>query len=226
MMMDKRFRFKFSKIGVYKYLSHLDIIGIMIRALRRAGIRVKYTEGFNPKPKITFGPPIPLGFESAAEYADVTLSDDITPEDFLSGMNRELEGRIVLSGAAEIPPGVKNLMSQVDIAEYRIEILAGDADTETVLKYAGKASAVSEAGDSIQDMYISKNGSGNSSCTLVLYGYAKTSKDRNDRVFKLRGFLEAFKEVLEDEGMKIKSVLKTELFILKDDAKLTPFEVL
>ena len=46
----------------------------MIRALRRAGIRVKYTEGFNPKPKITFGPPIPLGVESAAEYADVTLS--------------------------------------------------------------------------------------------------------------------------------------------------------
>ena len=49
------FRFKFSKTGEYKYFSHLDIISIITRALRRARIRVKYSEGFNPRPKINFG---------------------------------------------------------------------------------------------------------------------------------------------------------------------------
>jgi radical SAM-linked protein len=65
--MEKRLRFKFAKAGVLKYLSHLDMINIIIRAIRRSSILAKYTEGFNPKPKITFGPPIPLGIESQAE---------------------------------------------------------------------------------------------------------------------------------------------------------------
>ena len=108
-------------------------------------------------------------------------------------MNRELEGRIVISSAREVPPGVKNLMSQVDIAEYAIEIMADDADVETVLKYAAQASGESEAGDSIYDMNIAENGRVAENSMLVLYGYAKTSKDRNERVFKLRGFLEALK---------------------------------
>ena len=100
--------------------------------MRRAKISAKYTEGFNPKPRITFGPPIPLGIESEAEYADVNILDDISPEDFVSAMNNELEGKIIISGARDLPAGVKSLMSQVDIAEYEI-IIDGDAvkDIET-----------------------------------------------------------------------------------------------
>ncbi|MBU4449943.1 MAG: TIGR03936 family radical SAM-associated protein, partial [Actinobacteria bacterium] len=52
-------------------LSHLDIVRLMTRALSRSGIIVKYDKGFNPKPKISFSNPIPLGVESLAEYCDL-----------------------------------------------------------------------------------------------------------------------------------------------------------
>ena len=117
--MEKRLRFKFAKTGVLKYLSHLDIINIIVRAVRRARISAKYTEGFNPKPRITFGPPIPLGIESQAEYADISIMGDISPDDFISTMNDKLEEKIIISAARDLPPGVKSLMSQVDIANMR-----------------------------------------------------------------------------------------------------------
>ncbi len=79
--MDK-INFVFSKTGTMKYISHLDLMRLFARALRRAEIPVKMTEGFNPHPKLSLKKALKLGVESEAEEATVVLKGPISPEDF------------------------------------------------------------------------------------------------------------------------------------------------
>ena len=65
-----RYRGAFRKMGAMKYLSHLDLLRTMTRALRRAGISLKYSQGFNPRPLISFSPALAVGIESREEYVD------------------------------------------------------------------------------------------------------------------------------------------------------------
>ncbi len=71
-------RIKFRKVGDLQYVSHLDLVRTMQKALKRAGLNMWYTEGFNPKPKMVFGPPLSIGVESECEFLDIRLLD--TPD--------------------------------------------------------------------------------------------------------------------------------------------------
>ncbi len=224
--MEKKIRFKFSKTGVLKYLSHLDIINIILRAMRRAGIPAKYTEGFNPKPRVTFGPPIPLGVESQAEYADISIIGDISPQDFISAMNEKLEGKIIISDARDLPAaGIKSLMGQVDIAEYGI-IVGGSNAPGKVRELAEGLVSELDMQDPVYGIEAVYTGDSPEDILLLVYGYTRTAKDRNEKVFKLRDFLQGLESALKSNDLDIKRVLKKELYILKDDKKLDPFEVL
>ena len=57
----------YAKQGQAKYFGHLEMVNIFLRALKRAGIAVKYSQGFHPKPKISFDDPLPVGVESEQE---------------------------------------------------------------------------------------------------------------------------------------------------------------
>ncbi len=70
----------FTKVGRVKYISHLDLNRHMQRVLRRSGLPIKYTEGFNPHAWLTFALPLSLGFESRVETMDFKLTEDIAPE--------------------------------------------------------------------------------------------------------------------------------------------------
>ena len=63
-------RIRFSKTGRARYISHLDLSRVMQRSLRRAGIPLWYTEGFNRHPYVTFAAPLSLGFEGLQETMD------------------------------------------------------------------------------------------------------------------------------------------------------------
>ena len=58
----------YSRIGNVCYLGHLEILQVIFRSLRRASIETNYSQGFNPSPKISFGPALPVGTESLAEF--------------------------------------------------------------------------------------------------------------------------------------------------------------
>ncbi len=66
-------RLRFSKKGMLKYISHLDQIEIIKRALRMANLPLCFSQGFNPQIKMSFAPPTPVGYESNSEYVDVEL---------------------------------------------------------------------------------------------------------------------------------------------------------
>lgn len=73
-----------------KFISHLDLMRLFMRALRRGGLPVKITEGFNPHPKISLKRALKLGLESDAEEATVILNEQIDPQEFKNRLQRQL----------------------------------------------------------------------------------------------------------------------------------------
>lgn len=73
-------RVKYCKTELGRFTSHLDMVRFWMRAIRRASIPVLYSRGHIPRPKIHFGPALPLGFESEAEYFDILLSVPPDPQ--------------------------------------------------------------------------------------------------------------------------------------------------
>ena len=72
-----RVRIRFSKLGKVRFTSHRDTARIWERALRRAELPVAYSEGFSPRPKLSFGLALSTGHESLGEYLDVDLADTV-----------------------------------------------------------------------------------------------------------------------------------------------------
>ena len=87
----------FCKKGVLKYISHLDIVRLFQRAIRRAGLPVSLSEGYTPHYRISFGNALKLGVESEREMAVFTMETLVEPEEFRNKMNEKLpEGIKVL----------------------------------------------------------------------------------------------------------------------------------
>lgn len=78
-------RIFFSKTGRAKYISHLDTVRTVTRAVRRCGMPIWYTEGFNPRPYLDFPRALPLGAEGLNEPLDVRITDN-TPYDKIKEM--------------------------------------------------------------------------------------------------------------------------------------------
>lgn len=68
-----RARFRFSKLGKVRWTSHRDVARMWERAFRRVQVPLAYTQGFSPRPKVSFGLALPTGGESVAEYLDIEL---------------------------------------------------------------------------------------------------------------------------------------------------------
>jgi len=87
----RRFRLRYSKKGRAKFFGHQDVIRCFHRAFRRSGMRLDYSNGFHPHPKLRFSPPLAVGIESAAEYVDFDLLDcSLTTETVLDVLQAAL----------------------------------------------------------------------------------------------------------------------------------------
>ncbi len=85
--MEIKKRIFFNKNGDMIYISHLDLLRLFERIFRKSGIKLKHSEGFTPRPKISLASPISLGEEAYNEPMDVEFLDDIQNEELLSKMN-------------------------------------------------------------------------------------------------------------------------------------------
>ena len=107
-----RFRFDYSRLGRSRLLSHLELLQLFFRAFNRAGLPLHYSQGFNPSPKVSFSPALPLGTESRAEYLFVDLTKEIDPSMWLEQLNKQLpEGLsiqvIIFSESKKIPSRIE-----------------------------------------------------------------------------------------------------------------------
>lgn len=80
-------RLFFNKYDDMKYISHLDLLRVMDRLLRRSGVPIKYSQGFHPRPKISLGNPISLGTEAFGEPMDIELREDMTNDELMKRLN-------------------------------------------------------------------------------------------------------------------------------------------
>ncbi len=84
------YRLDYSRLDRARLLSHLELLQVFFRAFNRAGLPLHYSKGFNPSPKVSFSPALPLGTESKAEYLSIDLSVAIRPEEWLDAINVQL----------------------------------------------------------------------------------------------------------------------------------------
>lgn len=71
-----RVRVRFSKLGKVRFTSHRDVARIWERVFRKAALPVAYSQGFSPRPKLSFGLALPTGAESLAEFVDIELAEE------------------------------------------------------------------------------------------------------------------------------------------------------
>jgi radical SAM-linked protein len=101
---DSWYRVFYAKQGDIRFLSHLEMIQVFFQALRRAGIRLHYSQGFNPVPKASFCAALPVGTESLAEYLDIDLTEPVTDEAaFIRRLNEQLPRGINVLALAVVP---------------------------------------------------------------------------------------------------------------------------
>jgi radical SAM-linked protein len=114
------YRVRFEKRGPVRFVSHRDVIRIFMRAVRMAGLPMVFTEGYHPRPRMAFAPPLKTGLESRAEYVDLQLGR--TVPDLEERLNRSLPGGIRVVAALEVPYGTRPLAATVSAAEYRVPL--------------------------------------------------------------------------------------------------------
>ena len=123
-------RVRFIKTGYLKYLSHLDVVRLFIRAFSRANIPIKFSEGFNPHPRFSIGNPLPLGTESLSEYMDVELNEYMDPKEFIEKLNPILPEDIQILQAQETT-SKDSLSSTIKWSQYSIRLMVEDKDKKT-----------------------------------------------------------------------------------------------
>jgi len=120
-------RVVFSKFGPVKFIGHLDIMRFFQKAIRAAGIPVKYTEGFSPHQVLSFAAPLGVGVESEREYFDLELVSLEGKDSFIANLNAQMCEGMQIKEIYLLPEKEKNAMASVKGASYRITFENEDA---------------------------------------------------------------------------------------------------
>jgi len=112
-------RVRYQKQDLIRFCSHLDLIRIFERAFRRAKIKLAFSQGFNPHPRIAYGPPLAVGFTSDVEYMDIHYHRD-SEQDIKSSLNRNLPEGLRILEIRNLYGKHQSLASIINRAEYDV----------------------------------------------------------------------------------------------------------
>lgn len=121
-----RVSLKLRKGSEVKYLSHRDFIRAFEMALRRARIPVAYSEGFNPRPRMSFGTAIGVGVTSDDERIVLELNAPLSPETVKDELNACLPKGMQVLEAEALPEGVRRVA--LDISCFCVEVEGATED--------------------------------------------------------------------------------------------------
>ena len=114
-----------------KYLSQLDLMRAFEYALRRAQAPVAYSEGFNPRPKMSFGTAVGCGVTSDDERIVVELASDIDAYELRERLNARLPDGLQVLDAEAVPEGAKSPISALNASRFRM-VFSCDCDCSSV----------------------------------------------------------------------------------------------
>ncbi len=117
-----KYRIKITKTDILKYFSHLDWQNTFLKALSRSGLKIAYSQGFNPMMKISMGVALPLFAESLCELVDIELYENISPEIIKQKLEKVLPEQSKIISIVNLEKSAKAIDVTVQWAEYKIEI--------------------------------------------------------------------------------------------------------
>lgn len=222
---------KYTKEERVKYISHLDLLRTIQRALRRAEIPVAFSKGFNPHPRLAFASALPVGVTSEGEYMDIILEIPMDPEKLCHKLNKALPAGIGVLKAVEIDERTPSLTSAIERASYRISILGKGLELQNKLedfmvqseiiveKPGGKSQTRVNIRDMIHELKIINQGEDGIVIKAILSSGSKMNLKPEllvDSVFNFTG--------LEKEELNVK-IHRENLFIHRSDSWVTPLEL-
>jgi radical SAM-linked protein len=116
----QRLRLRFSRGEELKYISHLDVMRLWERVLRRADIPMAYSEGFSPHPRISLAAPLPIGVTSEAELMDVVISKAVSPYFLIQNTKPQLPKGMEVFEVLQVSLTAPSLQSQAQFIDYRV----------------------------------------------------------------------------------------------------------
>ncbi len=139
-----RIRMKYSKTGRVRFLSHLDFMTLFHRISIRAGVPIAFSRGFNPHPKIAFGPALPVGIESEAEYLDMETDPFIDLLKMTKDLNSSLPEGIAILESRVVPKNLPSLSGSITRYDYSVEVpnLSAEALDGRVAAFLSNSSVI------------------------------------------------------------------------------------
>jgi len=115
-----RWRVEYEKGPAIRYLSHLDMVRLWERMLRRSNLPLQLTQGFNPHLKISLGTVLPVGLWGKREYLDMETEEDISPAELYSRLEEAAPPGIKVRRVKRLSRESPSLMAAVNTSAYRI----------------------------------------------------------------------------------------------------------
>lgn len=126
--MSVKLSITFRKGEAARFLSHLDLMATMEYAIRRAGLPVALSEGFNPRLKMSIAAPLNLGYVGEREIMELVLSEAVPPEEICARLGAALPPGITVLSVHEVTQNTKSAASRLDTAIYRVDLPAPQED--------------------------------------------------------------------------------------------------
>lgn len=116
-----RYRISYAKKGPARFMSHLNMVRTFERSLRRAGLPVALSQGFNPHAKFSFGFPLPVGVTGLEEYMDVELFENIAAGAVAGSLNNNMPAGFEVNAVCILKEGLtSSLMAQIESSVYLV----------------------------------------------------------------------------------------------------------
>ncbi len=124
-----RYRVRFAKTDLLRWISHRDLARLWERLIRRAALKPSMTEGFHPKPRIGFPSALALGVESLDEVVEIELAEELTPAEMLQRLQEDDQPGLTINSVAKLPQALGK--AQLLQSDYLITTIA-DADPQAI----------------------------------------------------------------------------------------------
>lgn len=224
---------KFTKGKGIKFISHLDLMRCIERAVRRSGLPVSYSKGFNPHMELSFATPLSVGIWSLGEYMAIGLESRVGESEAVNRLNHVLTDDIRIISAKEIDEKFPSLMSIVDAAPYEVCLV----NVPENRLYETDISAFLNQ-ESIEVVKQGKNGPKNVDIKPLIYGLKLARKDGSTVILSMtiasgsksnlnpELLVEALKSNIDSiSGMEINDICKFETYVKNEGAFVTPMEM-
>ncbi len=221
-----RIRMKYTKTGRVRFLSHLDFMTLVHRAAVRAGVPIAFSQGFNPHPRIAFGPALSVGMESETEYFDMETGPPVDLLQATKSLNHSLPDGVRILESGIIPKKAPSLSGSISRYTYEVGVPAGYADglKERVENFLSRASVIVEKEGKQKDIrlciesIVAERQAGADTIVITLVDQEQIKPRVQDVIERLFG--------ITRERAVLLRVKRTALYCRDNDQWVSPMEIM